>query len=350
MTETEVDLADLPGVGAKTAEKLRDAGYGSMMAIATMNAGKLQETADIGEKTATSIIQAAREELDIGFETGAEKMEARENILRISTGSEEVDELLGGGVESNCITEFYGEFGSAKTQMSLQLAVNAQIPPDAKHGVTNKNTDEPEDADDGGADEADDADETAADGEIEPLGEGVIFIDTEDTFIPERVKQMAEAKGMDPEKVLDNIYVARAYNSDHQILLGEKAQDIASENDVGLIVVDSLTAQFRSDYVGRGQLADRQQKLNQHMHTLQRLANTYNAAVVVTNQVMANPGQLFGDPTTAIGGHIISHNSAFRIYLRKSKKDKRIARLVDCPYLPEGEAVFKVDGTGIIDA
>jgi DNA repair protein RadA len=349
MTETDVDLADLPGVGAKTAEKLRDAGYGSIMAIATMDASKLQETADIGEKTATSIIQAAREELDIGFETGAEKMDARENIRRISTGSEEVDELLGGGVESNCITEFYGEFGSAKTQMSLQLAVNAQIPPEAKHGVSHKDADASEDTENDD-DEADESDDTVTDGEIEPLDDGVIFIDTEDTFIPERVKQMAEAKGLDPEKVLNNIYVARAYNSDHQILLGEKAQDIASENDIGLIVVDSLTAQFRSDYVGRGQLADRQQKLNQHMHTLQRLANTYDAAVVVTNQVMANPGQLFGDPTTAIGGHIISHNSAFRIYLRKSKKDKRIARLVDCPYLPEGEAVFKVEETGIIDA
>jgi DNA repair protein RadA len=338
-----MELSDLPGVGAKTAEKLRDAGYGSLMAIATMDAGKLQETADIGEKTATSIIQAAREELDIGFETGAEKMEQREGVRRIPTGSEEVDELLGGGVESNCITEFYGEFGSAKTQMALQLAVNAQIPDDAD------DVDETADDDTEEADDEDASTDAASDG-ITPRDTGIIFIDTEDTFIPERVKQMAEARGLDAEQVLDNIFVARAYNSDHQILLGEKAQDIASENEINLIVVDSLTAQFRSDYVGRGQLADRQQKLNQHMHTLQRLANTYEAAVVVTNQVMANPGQLFGDPTTAIGGHIISHNSAFRVYLRKSKKDKRIARLVDCPYLPEGEAVFKVDETGIIDA
>lgn len=341
----EIELSELPGVGEKTADKLRDAGYSSLMAVATMNASKLQETADIGEKTANTIIQAAREELDIGFSTGSEKMAQREHVRRIPTGSVEVNELLGGGVESQCITEFYGEFGSAKTQMALQLAVNAQLPPEALDEATTDVEDADEDADD--SDESDDAEETAI---IENHDTGVIFIDTEDTFIPERVKQMAEAKGLDPDEVLDNIFVARAYNSDHQILLAEKAQDIANEHDIGLIIVDSLTAQFRSDYVGRGQLAERQQKLNQHMHTLQRLANTYNAAVVVTNQVMANPGQLFGDPTTAIGGHIISHNSAFRIYLRKSKKDKRVARLVDCPYLPEGEAVFKVDETGIIDA
>ncbi|MFB6294598.1 MAG: DNA repair and recombination protein RadA, partial [Candidatus Nanohaloarchaea archaeon] len=152
------------------------------------------------------------------------------------------------------------------------------------------------------------------------------------------------------EEVLDNIFVARAFNSDHQILLGEKAQEIAEEHDIGLIVVDSLTGEFRSDYVGRGQLAERQQKLNKHMKHLKKLSNTYNAAVVVTNQVMSNPDQMFGDPTKAIGGHIAGHNSTFRIYLRKSKKDKRVARLVDSPYLPEGEAVFTITDEGIVDA
>jgi DNA repair protein RadA len=313
MSETE--LQDLPGVGSKTAEKLQDAGYDGLMSIATMSASDLSEVADLGAKTANKIIQAARDELDLGFETGTDKMETREDMSKITLTSTKFDDLLDGGIETQCITELYGEFGSAKTQCALQLAVNAQISEDQ-----------------GG------------------LDRGVVFIDTEDTFIPERVEQMAEARGLDPEEVLDNIFVARAYNSDHQILLAEKAQDIMKDHDIGLIVVDSLTAQFRSDYVGRGQLADRQQKLNQHMHTLQRLANTHNAAVVVTNQVMSNPGQLFGDPTSAIGGHIVGHASAFRIYLRKSKKSKRIARLVDCPYLPEGEAVFQVTENGIEDA
>jgi len=314
MSDSDTGLEDLPGVGAKTADKLRDAGYDSLMSVATMSAADLSEVADIGTKTSNKIIQAAREELDLGFQKGSDKLEERANMSKITLTSTEFDDLVDGGIETQAITEFYGEFGSAKTQCALQLAVNVQRPEE-----------------EGG------------------LDKGVIFIDTEDTFIPERVEQMAEAQGMDPDEVLDDIYVARAFNSDHQILLAEEAQDIMKDNDIGLVVVDSLTAQFRSDYVGRGQLAERQQKLNKHMHTLQRLANTHNAAVVVTNQVMSNPGQLFGDPTSAIGGHIVGHASSFRIYLRKSKKNKRIARLVDCPYLPEGEAVFTVTENGIED-
>ncbi len=311
----DIELEELSGVGEKTAEKLREAGYDDIMSIATMSAGDLGEVADLGEKKAQGIITSARKHLDIGFETGQDKYETRKDMKRISTGSEEFDEILGGGVETQAITELYGEYGSAKTQIAHQLSVNVQLPEE-----------------DGG------------------LGRGVVFIDTEDTFIPERIEQMAERYDLDAQEVLENIHVARAFNSDHQMLLADEAQDICQREDIGLIIVDSLTAQFRSDYVGRGELAKRQQKLNRHMNTLLRLANAHNAAIVVTNQVMANPDQMFGNPTKAIGGHIVAHNSAVRLYLRKSKKDKRIARLVDSPYMPEGEAVFKVKDRGIIDA
>lgn len=312
----DIELEDLNGVGEKTAEKLKDAGYDDVMSIATMSAGDLAEVADLGESSAQKIITSARQELDIGFETGKDKYEVRKEMKRITTGADEFDDILGGGVETQAITEFYGEYGSAKTQISHQLAVNVQLPEG-----------------EGG------------------LGRGAIYIDTEDTFIPSRIEQMAERHdGLEADEVLENIHVARAFNSDHQMLLADEAQDICQREDIGLIVVDSLTAQFRSDYVGRGELAKRQQKLNRHMNTLLRLANAHNAAVVVTNQVMANPDQMFGDPTSAIGGHIVAHNSAVRVYLRKSKKDKRIARLVDSPYMPEGEAVFKVKDRGIIDA
>lgn len=313
MTENDVELEDIKGVGAKTADKLKEAGYEDLMSIATMSAGDLAELADLGESKSQKIITEARKHLDLGFESGKDKWETRKEMKRITTGVDDLDEILGGGVETQAITEFYGEYGSAKTQIAHQLSVNVQ-----------------RQEEDGG------------------LDKGVVFIDTEDTFIPERIEQMAEAKGMDVEETLDNIHVARAFNSDHQVLLAEEAQDICRQNDIGLIVVDSLTAQFRSDYVGRGELAPRQQKLNRHMGTLLRLANSHNAAVVVTNQVMANPDQMFGDPTKAIGGHIVAHNSAVRVYLRKSKGDKRIARLVDSPYMPEGEAVFKVKDEGIV--
>jgi DNA repair protein RadA len=312
--DNEKDLVDLKGVGEKTAEKLEEAGYDDLMSIATMSSGDLGEVADLGEKKSQKIITAARQELDLGFETGRDKYESRKKMGRITTSCTDLDEILGGGVETQNITEFYGEYGSAKTQISHQLSVNVQL----EEG-------------EGG------------------LGKGAVYIDTEDTFIPERIEQMAEAKGLDVEETLDNIHVARAYNSDHQMLLADEAQDICQKEDIGLIIVDSLTAQFRADYVGRGELAPRQQKLNRHMNTLLRLANSHNAAVVVTNQVMSNPDQMFGDPTKAIGGHIVAHNSAVRLYLRKGKKDKRVARLVDSPYMPEAEAVFKVADEGIIE-
>ncbi|HID09128.1 TPA: DNA repair and recombination protein RadA, partial [Candidatus Micrarchaeota archaeon] len=181
------------------------------------------------------------------------------------------------------------------------------------------------------------------------LNGNALYIDTENTFRPERIIQMANHVGMNPEQVLENIYVARAYNSDHQMVLAEKAREIIEEKNIKLIVVDSLTAHFRAEYVGRGALAERQQKLNRHIHTLQRLADTYNLAVVVTNQVMAKPDMFFGDPTEPVGGHVLGHAATYRIYLRKGRGEKRIARLVDSPHLPEGEAIFRITMNGIED-
>jgi len=179
-----------------------------------------------------------------------------------------------------------------------------------------------------------------------------IYIDTEGTFRPERLQQIAKAAGLDPDDALKRIYVARAYNSDHQMLLAEKAEDIIKKEgkNVKLIVVDSLTAHFRAEFVGRGTLADRQQKLNKHMHVLSRLADVHNLCVYVTNQVMAKPDMFFGDPTEAIGGHIVAHNSTFRIYLRKGKKGSRVAKLVDSPSLPDGECNFFITEDGLKEA
>ncbi|MFH1181729.1 MAG: DNA repair and recombination protein RadA, partial [Candidatus Woesearchaeota archaeon] len=178
-----------------------------------------------------------------------------------------------------------------------------------------------------------------------------VFIDTENTFRPERIQQIAEATGVDPTMALKHIKVARAYNSDHQMLLAEKVEDLIKKEGlkVKLVVVDSLTAHFRAEFIGRGTLADRQQKINRHMHVLTKMAETYNLVVYVTNQVMSKPDTFFGDPTQAIGGHIVGHNSMFRIYLRKGKKGSRVAKLIDSPNLPEGEASFFVDQGGVRD-
>src|SRR3989338_4772448 len=284
------------------------------MSIAAASAGELASAADIGDETAAKIIAAARDKLEMGFEPATKVLEKREQIGKITTGAKALDDLLGGGVETQAITEAHGAFGSSKTQLGLQLAVNVQLPKE-KGGLEGK----------------------------------VIFIDTESTFRPERLAQIAEAAGLNAEEALGNVFVARAYNSDHQVILAEKAEDIIKKENIRLIIVDSLTSHFRSDYTGRGTLANRQQKLNRHMHKLQRLSDVYNLAIYVTNQVMSRPDVLFGDPTVPIGGHIVGHQATYRLYMRKSKGEKRIARLIDSPSLPEGEAIFKVVADGIRD-
>jgi len=179
----------------------------------------------------------------------------------------------------------------------------------------------------------------------------VVYIDTENTFRPERIIQLATAAGLDPESTLNQIMVAKAFNSDHQMLLAEKVDELISRDGakIKLVVVDSLTAHFRAEYIGRGTLAERQQKLNRHMSTLGKLSSTHNLCVFVTNQVMSKPDQFFGDPTAAIGGHVVAHASTFRIYLRKGKKGSRVAKLIDAPNLPDGECCFMVTEGGLLD-
>ncbi|MCW7076681.1 MAG: DNA repair and recombination protein RadA [Candidatus Syntrophoarchaeum sp.] len=320
MEKSDITLEELPGIGPATAEKLLEAGYSSIEAIAVASPADLVTTAEVGETTAAKIIQAAREAADIGgFESGDQVFERRKLVGKLTTGANSLNDLLAGGIETQSITEFYGEFGCGKTQIAHQLAVNVQL-------ATSE----------GG------------------LNGSAIIIDTENTFRPERINQMANGVGLDPTEALKNIHVARAYNSNHQILLVEKASELAdslkdSEKPVRLLIIDSLTAHFRAEYVGRGTLADRQQKLNKHLHEVLRFADLNNAVVMVTNQVQAKPDAFFGDPTKPIGGHVLGHTATFRLYLRKSKGDKRIARLVDSPHLPDGEAVITVTGEGIRD-
>ena len=323
---SEVLLEDLDHVGPATAQKLIEAGFSTVEAIAVSSPAELATAADIGESTAAKIILAARKAADIGgFETGDVVMERRKLVGKLSTGCKEFNDIMGGGIDSQAITEVYGEFGSGKTQVAHQLAVNVQLPQEK-----------------GG------------------LNGSVIMIDTENTFRPERIKQMVEGlsevhgEDYDPEEFLKNIHVARAYNSNHQILLVDAASELAnqlkdSDKPVRLLIVDSLTAHFRAEYIGRGTLADRQQKLNKHLHDIQRFGDLNNAVVLVTNQVMAKPDAFFGDPTKPIGGHILGHTSTFRLYMRKSKGDKRIVKLVDAPNLPDAEAVISVTTAGLRD-
>lgn len=344
------DLEQLPGVGPATADKLKEAGYTRLVKIASADPSKLADEADIGDSTANDAIIAARDKADIGgFQSSKEMLEERKNIGNLRTLIPEVDDLLNaegeesnqGGVKTQAITEVYGEFGSGKSQFTHQMAVNVQLPEDV-----------------GG------------------LGGRAIFIDTEDSFRPSRIREMVhglddeiieacmerDLGGGDPDNeddleeltdlFLDRVHVAKAHGTSHQMLLVEKAEEIADEYHetdfpIRLLAIDSLTSHFRSEYVGRGALAERQQKLNTHIHDIRQFTNVYNSAAIVANQVQSNPDSYFGDPTKPIGGNILGHNSNYRIYIKNSKGNKRVFNLVNSPNLPEGEAVARIETEGL---
>lgn len=486
------ELTDLPGIGPTTAAKLVEAGYSTLEAIAVATPQEISAAVGIPLTTAQRAIKVAREALEIRFKTALEVKRERMTVGKITTGSKSLDDLLGGGVETRTITEFFGEFGSGKclekdalvtivtpsgqiekipiekifidakrsnstipvdsgeavrvntkvisvhrgiptlarasyiyrewssklielqlengekirttkihrfltinmrgqfewkpvimlkegdkilllkepllngrvinwkhiraeglleesivsikeisyndyiydlvvpryhnytagesnivvhnTQISHQLAVNVQLPPD-RGGLSGK----------------------------------AVYIDSEGTFRWERIEAMAAALDLNPDDVMENIFYIRAVNSDHQMAIVEELGDMIQENNVRLVIVDSVTGHFRAEYPGRENLAARQQKLNRHLHQLMKIAEIYNVAVVITNQVMARPDVFYGDPTQAVGGHVLYHAPGVRVQLRKSRGNKRIARIVDAPHLPEGEAVFAITPDGIRD-
>lgn len=307
-----LSLDDIPGVGDAIKTKLVEAGFDTPLSIAVAVPGQLVESAGVGESVARKMINFVRDKLDMGFQSGIEVAEKRLQVEKISTGNKGFDDLLGGGFETGAIVECFAEFGGGKTQIGHILAVQAQV-----------------------------LDPTAV----------AIYIDTENTFRPERIRQLAAGVGLDPEKCLGQIRVAKAYNSDHQMLLAEKVGSMIDDEKLNckVVIVDSLTSYFRAEFIGRGMLADRQQKLNRHLHVLSKLADLKNLCVYVTNQVQSDPAQYFGDPTKAVGGHIVAHASTFRIYLRKGKKGSRVAKLIDAPNLPDGEVTFMVTEGGLAD-
>lgn len=319
MSKDELDLENLEGIGPTTRQKLNEAGIYNLLDLAARGVGDIADIFNGDTSKASSLINKARAKLiELGIITkdfipAIELYERRRAIQRITSGSKNLDDLLGGGVETGAVTEFYGEFGCGKTQICHTLAVTVQLPEDK-----------------GG------------------LNANAIYVDTENTFRPERIAEIAENRGLDPVTSLKNITVARAYNSAHQELIIREVGPHIEKNNVKLLIVDSAVAHYRAEFLGRGTLAERQQRLNRFMHQLLRLAEIYNIAVVVTNQVQASPDYFFGDPTRATGGHVVAHTVTYRIYLRKAAKS-RIARMVDSPYHAEREVVFIINEKGIDD-
>ncbi|MHA1866613.1 MAG: DNA repair and recombination protein RadA [Candidatus Heimdallarchaeaceae archaeon] len=325
----EINLEDIPGIGGKTAETLREKGL-NVYLIETTPIRELEEKYGITAAAAQKYKEALKElRGGIEFVNALDVLEKQKSILSFTYGVKNIDALttideLGvSGVRLGETIELFGPFRSGKSQLCHQLCVTVQLPVEL-----------------GGA------------------GKKAVFIDTEGTFSPSRIKAIHERFQRELgwkksfEDVLKDISYARAYNSDHQMTLSERLLELFfnQKDEYGLVVVDSATAHFRAEYAGRGTLAERQQTMNYHLGILGRIADTYNVAVVITNQVQSNPGAFFGDPTQAIGGNIMGHWATTRFYLRKSKGEKRIIRVYDSPVLPESEAIFAITPEGCVDA
>lgn len=318
--EKELDLQLIKGVGPATKDKLVSVGITNMLDLVTRTPHEISNLLGIDIERANTLFEEARKKLaELGlvkedFVSALDMLERRKKVEYITTGSANLDNLLGGGIETGAVTEFYGEFGTGKTQLCHTLCVNVQLPKS-----------------EGG------------------LESPAIYIDTEGTFRPERIQEIATARGLDPKKVLSNVYVARAYNTFQLFNHVNKLSTLVFERGVRLVCVDSLVSHFRAEYIGREALAERQQRLNTLMHKLLTVAELHNTAIVVTNQVQAAPDVFFGDPTRPIGGHVVAHAITYRIYLRKGHKDRKIARMVDSPHHPPGETVFIITEGGIAD-
>ncbi|PAA83777.1 hypothetical protein BOX15_Mlig032287g1 [Macrostomum lignano] len=306
------------GISAADVKKLEEAGHHTVESLQMVPKKNLLAIKGISEAKADKIMEVVHKMCPMGFTTATEFHQKRSEIIQISTGSKELDKLLQGGIETGSITELFGEFRTGKSQLCHTLAVTCQLPVDM-----------------GG-------------------GEGkCLYVDTEGTFRPERLLAVAERFGLNGADVLDNVAYARAYSSDHQMQLLTQAAAMMTESRYALLIVDSATALFRTDFSGRGELSERQRHLAKFLRFLLRLADEFGVAVVVTNQVVAQvdgAAMFSADPKKPIGGNIMAHASTTRLYLRKGRGESRICKVYDSPCLPEAEATFAILGEGIGDA
>ena len=315
----DLEIQDIEGIGPTTAKKLKEAGIVSVMDLAVASSDELAVDLNSSKDSAASFIMAAQKllrdsnVLEKEFVTADTALEKRKSMLRCSTGSIALDDLLLGGIETQAVTEFYGEFGSGKSQICHTLCATARQP-------------------------------IAVGG----LDGGVIYIDTEGTFRPERIEQIARARGLDPSQILKSVAVCKIYNSSHLELIIKDLGKYINDFKAKLVVIDSIISLHRAEFAGRGTLADRQQRLNNMLHKLVRLTEIYNIAIVITNQVQSSPDTFFGDPTKAAGGNVLGHASTYRIYLRKSGEN-RVAKMIDSPYHPYSETRFTVNEKGTDD-
>ncbi|CAH6719838.1 DNA repair protein Rad51p [[Candida] jaroonii] len=306
------------GITNNDIKKLKAAGFNTVESIAYTSKKNLLLVKGISEIKAEKIAGEATKLVPIGFTTASKFHERRSELICLTTGSKQLDTLLGGGIETGSITEVFGEFRTGKSQLCHTLAVTCQLPIDM-----------------GG-------------------GEGkCLYIDTEGTFRPSRLVSIAQRYGLEPNDCLDNVAYARAYNAEHQLQLLNVASQMMVESRFSLLIVDSIMSLYRTDYSGRGELSARQMHVAQYMRTLQRLADEFGIAVVITNQVVAqvdgSASMYNPDPKKPIGGNIVAHSSTTRLSFKKARGEQRICKIYDSPCLPESECVFAIYEDGIGD-
>ena len=312
----QIELLQENGINNSDINKLKEAGFSSLESLSYTARKNLTTIKGFSEAKIDKIIKIVDEILNYKIQPSTVALQKRKKLTRITSGSKELDTLLGGGFESDSITELFGEFRTGKTQICHTLCVTCQLPKS-----------------DGG-------------------GEGkAIYIDTEGTFRPEKLALIAERFGLDPKETIENVYYARAYNSDHQQRLLVQVCALMCEQKFSLLIVDSATALYRTDYTGRAELSNRQISLGRFLRNLQKIADEHKIVVVITNQVVATvDGNAFGgNDKKPIGGHIMAHACQTRLYLKKGLKQNRICKIYDSPSLPEAEASYSITDRGIDD-
>lgn len=316
--EAIFEIDTLNDIGPATKTSLKEAGFRSIKDLVIRGPTDIAEATGIAIEKCTLLCNRAREileeigVLDKPFTTANEIYEKRKSEYRISTGSKNLDELLDGGIETRAITELYGEYGTGKTQICHTLCVTVQ--------------------------------QSKAEDNISRA----LYIDTENTFRPERIASIASARKIDPSVALENVIVAKAYNSSHQEVIIQESPNVINLHNIKIMIVDSIVSHYRAEYLGRSVLSERQQRINRLLHILLRIAETCKIAVVITNQIQSSPDAIFGDPNKATGGNVMAHTSTYRLYLKKAGKN-RIARMVDSPYHSEREILFALNEQGIGD-
>jgi len=310
-------IEGIDGLKSKDIRILMDAGYHTVESVARATLKDLQLVNGISEQKADKLKAAAASLVPTGFTSAFALAETQAAMLKVHTGCKALDEILGGGIEQGSITEVYGEYRTGKSQLCHTLAVTCQLSPDK-----------------GG-------------------GEGkCLYIDTEGTFRPGRLAPIAERFKMNVQDVLENIAYARAHNTEHQTDLLAHAAAMMADSRFSLVIVDSVTNLYRSEYNGRGELSARQVHLGRFLRQLTRIAEEFQVAVLVTNQVQAvvDGGMAYGPTFKPIGGHILAHATTTRLQLQKGRGDTRKAKLICNPGLPERDALFGITEAGVDDA